>query len=87
MKTRKETILFLVALFAILLAGDMIWWQAVQISVDFDESVTQWATIYANVNGPDADIERAGQKLEEEDLIIDQEVKNLEKELNNIELQ
>lgn len=83
MKARKETIFFLAALFVVLLAGDIIWWQAVQLSADYDS--IQWTTLSANINDPDADIKQAEQEFIEVDSAINRDTKILEEELKKVQ--
>ncbi len=48
MKARRDVIYFLIALAAILVAGDAIWWQTTQLAM---EANPQWTVL--NGGGPD----------------------------------
>jgi hypothetical protein len=47
MDVRKESIYFFIAIFAVLLAGDLMWWEGMQLGMDY-ENAGQWAAISMN---------------------------------------
>jgi len=72
---KQENIYFFAALFAIMLAGDLIWWQAKQMS---DEMGSMDAALYPATFHESRAIESMGQTIEDLDAESEEELNRIE---------
>lgn len=71
---KKENLFFFAALFAIMLAGDAIWWQAKQLGDDFENSD---AALYPAVRSDIRDADLLGQSIDRTASESEQEIQLL----------
>ena len=72
---KQENVFFFAAIFAILVAGDIIWWQSKQMSDDFEYSN---AAIYSVGRSDVQVVESMGQSIDKVEADIEQELLELE---------
>ncbi|MDP2630765.1 MAG: hypothetical protein Q8P56_05135 [Candidatus Uhrbacteria bacterium] len=73
---QKENLYFFAAVFALMLAGDLMWWQTKQISDDFEHST---AGLYSANRSEARELEIIGDDIDNAEVDVEAELRELER--------